>query len=98
MADASRYLVTARKYRPQTFADLVSQEHVTETLQNAILHDRLAHAYLFSGPRGVGKTTAARLLAKADQLRDPARRAHRGRAVPDLRPLSLLRGRPQPRT
>ncbi len=62
---SSRYLVTARKYRPQTFADLVSQAHVSETLQNAILHDRLAHAYLFSGPRGVGKTTAARLLAKA---------------------------------
>jgi DNA polymerase-3 subunit gamma/tau len=71
MADASRYLVTARKYRPQTFADLVSQEHVTETLQNAILHDRLAHAYLFSGPRGVGKTTAARLLAKAINCQTP---------------------------
>ncbi len=71
MADASRYLVTARKYRPQTFADLVSQEHVTETLQNAILHDRLAHAYLFSGPRGVGKTTAARLLAKAINCETP---------------------------
>ncbi len=71
MADASRYLVTARKYRPQTFADLVSQEHVSETLQNALLHDRLAHAYLFSGPRGVGKTTAARLLAKAINCETP---------------------------
>ena len=78
MADAppsrsgsSRYLVTARKYRPQTFADLVSQEHVTETIRNAILHDRLAHAYLFSGPRGVGKTTAARLLAKAINCETP---------------------------
>ncbi len=62
---AQRYLVTARKYRPQRFEDLVAQEHVTETLKNAIRFDRLAHAYLFSGPRGVGKTTVARILAKA---------------------------------
>ena len=60
-----RYLVTARKYRPQRFQEIVAQEHVTETLKNAIHLDRLAHAYLFSGPRGVGKTTAARILAKA---------------------------------
>ncbi len=60
-----RYLVTARKYRPQRFDELVAQEHVTETIRNAIRLDRLAHAYLFSGPRGVGKTTAARILAKA---------------------------------
>ena len=60
-----RYLVTARKYRPQIFGELVAQEHVSETLKNAIRLDRLAHAYLFSGPRGVGKTTAARILAKA---------------------------------
>lgn len=57
------YLVLARKYRPQTFADLVGQEHVSRTLQNALVTGRVAHAYLFSGPRGVGKTTAARLLA-----------------------------------
>ena len=62
---AQRYLVTARKYRPQRFEELVAQEHVTGTLKNAIRLDRLAHAYLFSGPRGVGKTTAARILAKA---------------------------------
>jgi len=61
----NRYLVAARKYRPQRFGEIVAQQHVTETLQNAIRLDRLAHAYLFSGPRGVGKTTAARILAKA---------------------------------
>jgi DNA polymerase III subunit gamma/tau len=59
------YQVIARKWRPQTFADLVGQTHVTETLQNAIRNNRVAHAYIFSGARGVGKTTAARILAKA---------------------------------
>jgi DNA polymerase-3 subunit gamma/tau len=59
------YQVIARKWRPQTFADLVGQGHVTETLQNAIRNNRVAHAYIFSGARGVGKTTAARILAKA---------------------------------
>ncbi len=68
---AQRYLVTARKYRPQLFGELVAQEHVTETLKNAIRLDRLAHAYLFSGPRGVGKTTAARILAKAINCTTP---------------------------
>jgi DNA polymerase-3 subunit gamma/tau len=65
------YLVTARKYRPQVFGELVAQEHVSETLKNAIRLDRLAHAYLFSGPRGVGKTTAARILAKAINCTTP---------------------------
>ncbi len=59
------YLVLARKYRPRTFADLVGQEQVSRTLKNALATGRVAHAYLFSGPRGVGKTTAARLLAMA---------------------------------
>jgi DNA polymerase-3 subunit gamma/tau len=58
------YVVLARKYRPQRFADLVGQEHVTRTLGNAIAHNRVHHAYLFCGARGLGKTTAARLLAK----------------------------------
>src|SRR2546428_2563382 len=59
------YQVIARKWRPQSFNDLVGQQHVTETLRNAIKNNRVAHAYIFSGARGVGKTTAARILAKA---------------------------------
>src|SRR5213080_4091799 len=59
------YQVIARKWRPQTFQDLVGQQHVTETLKNSIVNKRVAHAYIFSGARGVGKTTAARILAKA---------------------------------
>jgi DNA polymerase III subunit gamma/tau len=67
----SEYLVTARKWRPMLFEDVVGQEHVTTTLRNAIASGRLAHAYLFSGPRGVGKTTTARLLAKAVNCLNP---------------------------
>lgn len=59
------YQVIARKWRPQTFAEIVGQQHVTRTLQNAIQGNRVAHAYIFSGARGVGKTTTARILAKA---------------------------------
>jgi DNA polymerase-3 subunit gamma/tau len=59
------YLVLARKYRPQRFEDLVGQEHIVQTLRNALQSGRIAHAFLFTGIRGVGKTTAARLLAKA---------------------------------
>jgi len=59
------YLVLARKWRPQTFDEIVGQAHVSDTLKNAIRSDRVAHAFLFTGVRGVGKTTAARILAKA---------------------------------
>ncbi len=59
------YQVIARKWRPQTFADVVGQQHVTRTLANAVQSGRVAHAYIFSGARGVGKTTTARILAKA---------------------------------
>jgi DNA polymerase-3 subunit gamma/tau len=65
MSDKANYKVIARKYRPQTFAQIVGQEHVTRTLANAIRSGRVAHAYIFSGLRGVGKTTTARILAKA---------------------------------
>lgn len=67
------YLVLARKWRPQTFSDLIGQEHVCRTLKNAIESGRVAHAFLFTGARGVGKTSAARILAKALQCdRGPA--------------------------
>ncbi len=59
------YRVLARKYRPQTFEDMIGQAHIATTLTNALKSGKIAHAYLFSGPRGVGKTTAARILAKA---------------------------------
>jgi len=59
------YEVLARKWRPQTFQDVIGQEHITQTLTNAIKTGRLAHAYLFGGPRGIGKTSIARILAKA---------------------------------
>ena len=67
----SDYIVTARKWRPMRFEDVVGQNHVTRTLRNAIASDRLAHAFLFSGPRGVGKTSTARLLAKAVNCANP---------------------------
>ncbi|NRB63935.1 MAG: DNA polymerase III subunit gamma/tau [Saprospiraceae bacterium] len=60
----SSFVVSARKYRPSRFRDVVGQEHVTNTLKNALRNDHLAHAFLFCGPRGVGKTTCARILAK----------------------------------
>ncbi|MCI0422012.1 MAG: DNA polymerase III subunit gamma/tau, partial [Acidobacteria bacterium] len=59
------YQVIARKYRPQTFDEVVGQNAAAQTLRNAILQNRIAHAYLFAGARGVGKTSTARILAKA---------------------------------
>jgi len=65
------FLVTARKFRPQTFDDVVGQNHITGTLKNAIKTGRIHHAYLFCGPRGVGKTTTARILARAVNCLNP---------------------------
>ena len=59
------YLVLARKFRPSTFDEVIGQEHISQTLKNAINENKVAHAYLFSGPRGTGKTTMERIFAKA---------------------------------
>lgn len=64
------YQVLARKYRPQRFADVAGQDHVTRTLQNALEQGRIAHGYIFSGHRGIGKTTIARILASALNCRN----------------------------
>lgn len=66
-----QFIVSARKYRPATFASVVGQKHITSTLKNAIERNQLAHAYLFCGPRGVGKTTCARIFAKAINCLSP---------------------------
>ncbi|MCF7822946.1 MAG: DNA polymerase III subunit gamma/tau [Candidatus Marinimicrobia bacterium] len=66
------YIVSSLKYRPQTFEDVVGQDHVSRTLRNALLRQRLANGYIFTGPRGVGKTTSARILAKAINCENPS--------------------------
>jgi DNA polymerase-3 subunit gamma/tau len=67
-----KFIVSARKYRPQTFDTVVGQSHITTTLKNAVRNQQLAHAFLFCGPRGVGKTTCARILAKTINCENPA--------------------------
>src|SRR5882757_223491 len=76
------YQVLARKYRPQKFSDVIGQEHVTRTLQNAIEQQRIAHGYIFSGHRGIGKTTIARILAMALNCRNAIGSAVRPTAEP----------------
>ena len=76
------YQVLARKYRPQRFADVVGQDHVTVTLINALTQQRIAHGYIFSGHRGIGKTTIARILAMALNCRNTIGTAIRPTAEP----------------
>jgi DNA polymerase III subunit gamma/tau len=76
------YQVLARKYRPQKFSDVIGQEHVTRTLQNAIEQQRIAHGYIFSGHRGIGKTTIARILAMALNCRGKDGKAEKPQAEP----------------
>ena len=64
MADSVEYQALYRRYRPQRFSELRGQDHITLALKNAVVNGRVGHAYLFSGPRGTGKTTTARILAK----------------------------------
>ena len=73
----SDYVVSARKYRPDSFESLIGQDNIARTLKNSIRRGQLAHAYLFCGPRGVGKTSAARIFAKTINCSDPG---------PDLEP------------
>ena len=86
------YQVIARKWRPQTFADVVGQQHVTRTLANAIRVGRVAHAYIFSGARGVGKTTTARILAKAlNCVKGPTHRTLQSNATPAVKSPPAIR-------
>src|SRR6476659_7060269 len=84
-----------RRYRSQTFSELIGQEHIVQTLRNALAEGRIAHAYLFTGPRGVGKTTVARLLAKAvnctaEQNRRPCGECESGRAIAEGRAVDVV--------
>ena len=76
------YQVLARKYRPQRFADVAGQDHVTRTLTNALTQNRIAHGYIFSGHRGIGKTTIARIVAQALNCQHPVGSPERPSAEP----------------
>src|ERR1700724_4506674 len=76
------YQVLARKYRPQKFSEVIGQEHVTRTLKNALEQGRTAHGYIFSGHRGIGKTTVARILAAALNCRSSLKTGNRPVAEP----------------
>ena len=72
MSESQQYIVSARKYRPDSFEDLIGQDNIVKTLKNSIIRGKLAHAYLFCGPRGVGKTSAARIFAKIINCSNPS--------------------------
>jgi len=89
------YQVTARKWRPQKFSDVVGQEHITETLKNSLRKNRIAHAYIFTGPRGVGKTTTARILAKALNClspvdNEPCNQCQMCKAINELQSMDII--------
>jgi DNA polymerase-3 subunit gamma/tau len=91
----SEFVVTARKWRPLFFKDVVGQEHITQTLKNAVLGDRIHHAYLFTGPRGVGKTTTARILSRSinclnPQNAEPCNECENCKAVIDGRSMDII--------
>ena len=71
MTKRMEYIVSARKYRPATFKSVVGQQSITQTLKNAVREKRIAHSYLFCGPRGVGKTTCSRIFAKTINCSNP---------------------------